>query len=266
MFQPVIKWTGSKRSQANKLVEFFPKFSTYYEPFIGGGSVLYALKPEKAVCGDLCKPLIDLWKLIQKNPERLIKQYTKDWNKLQNEGYHIYYDIRDRFNKHENPEDLFFLSRTCVNGLIRFNKAGAFNNSLHHTRRGINPDRVKNIIFDWSKNIQNVKFVHGDYRETIKNANSDDFIYLDPPYHNTNGRYFGNIDIKGLLETLKKLNENKTKFVLSYDGIRENKYYIKDLPKELYKRHLFLESGNSPFKKTMSKKTEKVLESVYMNW
>jgi len=266
MFQPVIKWTGSKRSQASQLVKLFPKFSTYYEPFVGGGSVLYALGPSKAVCGDICKPLIDLWTLIQKNPDTLIKQYDKDWNKLQNEGYHIYYDIRDRFNEYGKPEDLFFLSRTCVNGLIRFNKAGAFNNSLHHTRRGINPNRISSVILDWSEKIQDVKFVHKDYRGTIKNANSDDFVYLDPPYHSTTGRYFGKIDSDELIKTLRDLNENKIKFILSYDGIRENKFYLKDLPKDLYKRHLFLESGNSAFKKTMSKKVEMVSESVYLNW
>ena len=35
--QPVIKWTGSKRSQAGKIISFMPnKIDTYYEPFVGG--------------------------------------------------------------------------------------------------------------------------------------------------------------------------------------------------------------------------------------
>ena len=59
MFNPVIKWSGSKRSQSAKIKEFFPDtFNTYYEPFVGGGSVLYAIRPDKSVCGDICQPLI----------------------------------------------------------------------------------------------------------------------------------------------------------------------------------------------------------------
>ena len=268
MFQPVIKWSGSKRTQSLELAKLSPKFKTYYEPFLGGGSMLYPLndKLNSAICGDICKPLIELWRLIQQNPQRLVDSYKKNWDRLQKEGYKVYYEIRSRFNSKQNPEDLFFLSRTCVNGLIRFNKNGKFNNSLHHTRKGINPERVKDIIFDWSKQIKNVKFIHGDYKETTRKATSEDFLYLDPPYFNTKGRYFGTIDYELFLSFLEDLNKRRIKYILSYDGMRGNSIYLKDLPKTLYKRHLFLESGNSSFRKVMDKKCEVVKESVYLNF
>ena len=268
MFQPVIKWSGSKRTQASKLVGLFPKFKTYYEPFLGGGSVLYPLnsKLDSAICGDICKPLIDLWILIQKNPNSLIKSYRKNWNRLQKEGYKVYYEIRNRFNENQNPEDLFFLSRTCVNGLIRFNKDCKFNNSLHHTRKGIHPDSAAKIILEWSKLIQNSTFLNAGYEETTKTATPNDFIYLDPPYFNTKGRYFGTINYEQFKSFLEDLNNKKIKFILSYDGIRGNSSYIIDLPSHLYKRHIFLESGNSSFRKVMDKKCEVVKESVYLNF
>ncbi len=266
MFNPVIKWSGSKRSQAKELLKLFPEFKNYYEPFLGGGSVLYVVEGEKAFCGDICKPLIELWKLIQKDPKKLINSYTKDWNILQKEGYQTYYKIRDRFNKHKKAEDLFFLSRTCVNGLIRFNQKGEFNNSFHLTRRGIDPKRIEKIILDWSKKIQKVKFYNKDYRETTKSATSKDLIYLDPPYFNTKGRYYGKIDYEVFVEFLRDLNKRKVKFILSYDGMRGNIKYLKDLPKELYKRHLLLNSGNSSFRKVIDKKSEMVRESVYLNF
>jgi DNA adenine methylase len=234
MFQPVIKWSGSKRTQE--------------------------------VAGDVCKPLINLWNLIMDNPEVLIKSYRESWKRLQKEGYQVYYEIRDSFNKEEKPEDLFFLSRTCVNGLIRFNKNGKFNNSLHHTRKGIHPDRAEKVILDWSNKIKKVSFIHGNYRKTTKTATSEDFIYLDPPYFNTKGRYFGTIDYEEFLEFLEDLNKRKIKFVLSYDGMRGNKIYLKDLPKPLYKRHVLLDSGNSSFRKVMDKTCESVKESVYLNF
>ena len=252
--------------QAAAIVKFFPKFNRYYEPFVGGGSVLFQANPKVAICGDICEPLIALWKTIRDSPDVLIKQYARDWKRLQIEGYLVYYEIRNRFNKSPNPFDLFFLSRTCVNGLIRFNSKGEFNNSLHHTRKGIHPDKIKKIVMKWSQRIKNVVFITGDYRKTVKGASSSDFIYLDPPYFNTRGRYYGRINYDEFIEFLELLNEKNIKFALSYDGICGNREYVIDLPKHIYKRHFFLESGNSPFKKVMGKKKEMVRESLYLNW
>ena len=39
----LLKWTGSKRSQAARIAAFAPSHERYYEPFLGGGSMLYML-------------------------------------------------------------------------------------------------------------------------------------------------------------------------------------------------------------------------------
>lgn len=267
MMKPVIKWSGSKRSQASKIKSFFPEtFGTYYEPFIGGGSMLYAISPSKSICGDICVSLIDLWNEIKEHPEQLASEYEVRWSRLQNEGYTAYYDIRDNFNQHNNPQDLLFLSRTCVNGLIRFNNKGEFNNSLHYSRPGIKPDSLREIILDWSSHIQGVSFSADEYYNTTQTAAAGDVVYLDPPYFHTKGRYFGTIDYNRFLEYLEDLNVRGIKYLLSFDGIRGNEDYTVDLPKELYKRHEFIPSGNSTFKKVIDKETEKVLESLYLNY
>ena len=267
MIKPVIKWSGSKRSQSDKIKSFFPgSFGTYYEPFIGGGSILYALRPEKSICGDICKPLIDLWGEIRDNPAALAEGYRARWKRLQEEGYLAYYKIRDDFNRDKSPYDLMFLSRTCVNGLIRFNEKGEFNNSLHYSRKGINPDTLEKIIFDWSQHIQNTVFMSEDYTVTTSTAKAGDIVYLDPPYFHTKGRYFGTIDFDRFLEYLEDLNNRGIKYLLSFDGKRGDADYTVAIPKELYKRHEFLPSGNSTFKKVIDKETEKVLESLYLNF
>lgn len=108
LFKPVIKWSGSKRSQAAEIIKYLPeKYDTYYEPFIGGGSMLYAINPKKAVCGDICEPLIALWDRIKNQPEELAEAYKVRWERLQNDGYLVYYDIRDEFNKNKQPEARF---------------------------------------------------------------------------------------------------------------------------------------------------------------
>lgn len=267
MFKPVIKWSGSKRSQSAKIKEFFPSsFNRYYEPFIGGGSMLYAINPTNAVCGDICVPLIDLWNEIKNNPAQLAEAYRLRWTRLQTEGYQAYYEIRDDFNKSRSPEDLLFLSRTCVNGLIRFNVNGDFNNSLHHTRPGISPDSLEKIIMDWSKHIQGAEFIAADYTITTETAKVGDLIYLDPPYFHTKGRYYGTIDFYAFLGYLEHLNSKGIKYMLSFDGIRGEDNFTVELPKELYTRHEFIPSGNSSFKKVMDKASIQVLESLYLNW
>lgn len=267
LFKPVIKWSGSKRSQASEIIKYLPdRFDTYYEPFVGGGSMLYAISPGKAVCGDICEPLIALWNKIKDEPEELAEAYRVRWERLQNDGYLVYYDIRDEFNKRKQPEDLLFLSRTCVNGLIRFNADGEFNNSLHHTRPGIAPDALRKIITDWSSHIQGAEFMSANYSETTREATNKDLVYLDPPYFHTRGRYYGTIDYESFLNYLETLNTKGIKYMLSFDGVRGDENYTVELPNDLYKRHIMIPSGNSSFKKVMDKETLKVFESLYLNW
>lgn len=265
--KPVIKWSGSKRSQAETIKSFFPDtFDTYYEPFVGGGSMLYAIGPQRGVCGDICQPLIALWSEIRDHPQALAEAYSARWKRLQEEGYAVYYEIRDRFNAQKSPYDLLFLSRTCVNGLIRFNDKGEFNNSLHYSRPGIRPESLRKIILDWSERIQNVAFMADDYMATTARAKTGDIVYLDPPYFHTKGRYLGAIDYERFLEYLENLNMRGIKYLLSFDGMRGDNDYTVELPKELYKRHELISSGNSTFRKVIDKKTEPVLESLYLNF
>lgn len=265
--KPVVKWSGSKRSQSSRIRAFFPDtVGTYYEPFIGGGSMLYAANPARSICGDICAPLIGLWREIRDNPEALAEGYALRWTRLQEEGYTAYYAIRDDFNRGRAPYDLLFLSRTCVNGLIRFNDRGDFNNSLHYSRPGIRPESLREIILDWSARIQHTEFLAEDYAVTTASAQKGDIVYLDPPYFHTKGRYFGTIDFERFLAYLEDLNSRGIKYLLSFDGKRGKEDYTVVLPKELYKRHELLLSGNSTFKKVIDKETESVFESLYLNF
>jgi len=264
---PLVKWSGSKKSQATEIVKLFPdKIGTYYEPFLGSGAILGTLSPKVAVCGDICTPLIGIFNTVKNNPDKISVGYKQRWDKLQKKGYTYYYEVRDSFNGSKSPEDLLFLSRTCVNGLIRFNKNGDFNNSLHHSRKGINPETLARVIKKWSLVIHDYDFSSKDYAELTKNAKPGDFIYLDPPYLNTKGRYFGGFDMERFYTYLRELNKRKIKYALSFDGIRGDKTYVAELPKDLYRRHVYLHSGNSTFNKVQNGKVEKVFESLYLNY
>ena len=263
---PVIKWSGSKRSQAEDIIGMFPKFNTYYEPFVGGGSVMVRTGATKAVCGDICEPLIELWKLIRDDPDSVAKSYKRTWSTLQKKGQDVYYDTRKKFNDAHNPNHLLFITRTCVNGLIRFNGKGEFNNAFHITRPGIKPQTLDKIIHAWSQRIQNYTFIHGDYRDVTKNVTRGDFVYLDPPYFNTTGMYYGSISYPELLDYLEDLNSRNVNFAMSFDGRHGDEDRSVDIPKHLYKHSFLLYSGLSPFRKIMTGNNDRVRESVYLNF
>ena len=101
----LIKWTGSKRRQAKQIVAKFPrKIATYYEPFLGGGSVLYELlgtdiEVGRIECSDICEPLIALWQAVKDDPNGLVEEYVKNWRLLQVSGAAYYREVRQVFNK-----------------------------------------------------------------------------------------------------------------------------------------------------------------------
>lgn len=266
--QPVIKWSGSKRSQAAAICGLAPNFERYFEPFVGGGSIMYALGAEAGFAGDICAPLIDFWKEIQARPAELAAAYRERWETLQKVGPDHFYVVRDSYNAEGNPADLLFLSRTCVNGLIRFNSKGEFNNSFHLSRPGIHPDRLVKIISDWSHRIQGMHFAAQDYRNTAYNAKLGDFVYLDPPYSNTKGRYYGTstINFAEFFQFLEELNSRGVKWALSFDGRRGDKDYSSNVPESLYKKRHSIYSGNSAFRRVIDKQIEAVFESLYTNF
>ena len=273
-FQPAIKWSGSKRSQSELIVKEFPKqISTYYEPFCGGCSILMELmlddsiSVDRYICSDLNSDLISLWNEIKNNPNEVIETYNIMWNEMNvNEDRNLkreyFYKVRDRFNKLKSPFDFMFIMRTTTNGMPRYNKSGEFNNSFHITRNGINPNTLKSVILKWSEilNKNNVEFIHQSYE--VIDSKVGDFIYLDPPYANTKGMYYGALDNELLWDWMKKQCGD---YALSFDGVSGDVDNTYGVPKDVYSEHKYLLSGNSSFKRTMGKSNDSIVyESLYI--
>ena len=271
----MIKWSGSKRSQAEEIIKVFPKtIRTYYEPFVGGGSVVRRLLStdihvENYICSDLNGDLIDLWNLIKEQPLLLADAYEDMWHELNKNDdkerkKQYFYKVRDRFNKEKNPIDFMFIMRTTTNGMPRYNFKGEFNNSFHITRNGIKPKTLKKIILDWSQllNQHNVLFIQQDYSQV--QVRSGDFTYLDPPYANTKGMYYGALDYEKFWNWLRK---QKWGYVLSFDGISGDEDNTYQVPKDIYDRHEYLLSGNSSFKRIIGKSNDSIVyESLYIKY
>ena len=267
MLEPVIKWSGSKRQVANDLSRLIPDSNTYFEPFVGGGAMLPFRNIKNGVANDIIPELVNLWNAIKNEPEQTAFEYQIRWEKLQTEGHQVYYEIRDKFNETKNCFDFLFLTRTCVNGLIRYNEKGEFNNSFHLTRPGINPKTLKEIILKWNYYVKDVNFYNLDYAEILANVKKDNFVFLDPPYGGTKDRYTKiDFDLKNFYGELDRLNSVGAKWILTFDGNAGSREYDYELPKEIYKHKVFIKTGNSPFTKMMKTTIDAVYESVYLNF
>lgn len=265
--EPVIKWSGSKRQVANDLSRLISEGNTYFEPFVGGGAMLPFRNIKNGIANDIIPELVNLWEAIKNEPEQTAFEYQTRWEKLQKEGHKIYYEIRDKFNETKNCFDFLFLTRTCVNGLIRYNEKGEFNNSFHLTRPGINPKTLKEIILKWNYYLKDVEFYNLDYTEVLANVKKNDFVFLDPPYGGTKDRYTKiDFDLERFYDELDRLNTIGAKWVLTFDGNAGSREYAYELPKEIYKHKVFIKTGNSPFTKMMKTTIDAVYESVYLNF
>ena len=262
----LLKWTGSKRSQAARIASFAPSYDRYYEPFLGGGALLYFLGRPGAVAADIYAPLIAFWSMVRDESERLISDYTEQWAALQANLPEYFYVVRDRFNEQKKPEDLNFLMRTCVNGIVRFSKKGDFNNSFHLSRKGMLPQRFSTIVQKWSLHLQGIEFRTGDFEETTAAAKAGDFIYFDPPYAGNKQRYIGDLDVERFYRVLDELNRRGVKWALSFDGVRGQTIYDYSPPPAIYKRKKVLNSGYSAVAKVLNGPVELVTESLYLNY
>lgn len=262
----LIKWTGSKRAISHRIFLSFPEHKRYLEPFLGGGSVLYFASTNKSIAGDIYKPLVEFWQLVKDDPALIIADYTEKWTMLQNDFPDYFYKIREAFNDNPAGLELSFLARTCVNGIIRFNSEGKFNNSFHLSRKGMDPGNFKKVVYAWNAILHNVDFFCQDYKDTIEMAKEKDLVYLDPPYANSKQRYFSEINHSELLEQLESLNKRNVYWALSYDGHRGDFEYKHKMPTELYRRKIVINSGLSAVKKVLSNSQEIVKESLYVNF
>ena len=189
LVKPFVKWAGGKRQLVPTiLANHLPKnynLQTYYEPFIGGGALLFSLQPKKAVINDSNAELINCYKIIKNSLDELIEDLKNHKN---NEYY--YYDIRD-WDREKNFKSktevqrasrIIFLNKTCYNGLFRVNSQGQFNVPFGKYK---NPNILDIAVLKAVNKYLNenqVRILNSDFQEAVKDAKGGDFIYLDPPY------------------------------------------------------------------------------------
>ena len=187
--KPFVKWAGGKRQLIPIISKNLPKqMGTYYEPFLGGGALLFHIlsQQNQPRCGvsDLNSDLILTYTTIRDKIDDLIislknhaKNYTKD-----SKSY--YYSIRETSPRSavEKTSRLIFLNRTCFNGLYRVNSKGKFNVPLgrYSNPNIVNEDNLRSVSHVLQSSEVSIKC--RDFESVLKDVKKGDFVYFDPPY------------------------------------------------------------------------------------
>jgi len=180
---PVLKWVGGKRQLLDVLTPLLPsKITTYCEPFVGGGALLFELQPKTAYVNDINRELIRVYEVIQNDVEALIDALQE----FKNESDY-FYSVRDWDRDKEMYAALpdlkkaartLYLNKTCYNGLFRVNNAGEFNSPFGSYR---NPNIVNAPILRAVSTYLNDAAVHLtsiDYAEVVKTLPKSCFVYI----------------------------------------------------------------------------------------
>lgn len=214
--KPLLKWVGGKTQILSDILMLFPdKINNYYEPFVGGGSVLLALLSYikqgkiklsgKIFASDLNSNLINLYKNIQLYPLEVIKElkcivdeYTNiKGNEVNRKALNIqqattsqesyYFWIRTKFNEMSSDEKqttkasamLLFMNKTCFRGVYREGPHG-LNVPFGNYKNPAIFDEAH--IMQVSELLKDVIFTAGSFDKTLADVSKGDFVYLDPPY------------------------------------------------------------------------------------
>ena len=242
--KPLVIWIGGKRSEIKKYIQYIPDdIDTYLEPFVGGGATYFHLNHNKNVISDVHTELTDFYQCIKNDEMEDIHTFMT----TQSNNKETYLQIRDHMeinSQLDNAKRFFYLRKTCLRGLSKYDKNGNFNASYYYQKTW-NLTALKNEKYvDLLKNttILNTTF------EYIFEKYDDqrNFMFLDPPYDSKFSNYgycpFGKEEHKRLSECFKNTHIrclmiiNKTQFIEDlYDGYIIDQYHKRYDINSIYK-------------------------------
>ena len=185
--KPFVKWAGGKRQIIDKLLKYAPdNFNTYYEPFVGGGALLFELQPKKAVINDYNSELMNVFECI-KDEEKFSNLCNELNHHEANHSEEYYYKIRDidrnksKYNKmadYKKAARTIYLNKACFNGLYRVNSKNEFNVPFGKKNKVNTYDGPNLGIIHCLLNFFDIQLMSGDFEDAVKTAKKGDFVYI----------------------------------------------------------------------------------------
>jgi DNA adenine methylase len=235
---PFLRWAGSKRRLLPVLQTFWTKnHKRYVEPFAGSACLFFAIKPPKAILGDLNPELIATYIEVKYR----IAAVLNELKALQPEDRQEYLRLRaidlSTMTPPARAARFIYLNRYCFNGIYRTNLEGQFNVPYSGVRCGSVPQ--DHVFKKCSNRLRRARFIRGDFEEVLKQAKKGDLVYMDPPFAVRARRVFRQYDpstftsedITRLRRWMERLNSARINFVVSYaesdeaDDLRRNFSY-----------------------------------------
>lgn len=225
-----LNYIGGKYKLLQQILPLFPrKISTFVDLFAGGCNVSLNVKAKKIVCNDNLKFLIEMYQAFQKYSLSEILQHID--NQINTFGLSLtneegYKKLREHYNMHKSPLDLFVLVAFSFNHQIRFNNSHEFNNPFGRERSSFNDTMRANLIqFVQRIHALNIEFTCFDFEKfNFADLSENDFVYCDPPYLISVGTYndgrrgftgWSETQEHNLLAILESLHKRNIRFALS---------------------------------------------------
>ena len=272
--KPFVKWAGGKRQIIDKLKKYVPEeFDTYYEPFVGGGALLFELSPKHAVINDSNEELMNVYRCLC--DEEKFKKMCNVLNHYKtSHSEEFFYEVRNkdrsknaynRLSDYTRAARTIYLNKACFNGLYRVNSKNEFNVPFGkklkvNTYEGSNLITVSNYL-----TMNDIKILSVDFEEAVKDAKKGDFIYFDPPYDSDTSTFnsyteegFNKDEQRRLASVFKELDKRGCYVMLS----NHNTLLVNELYKE-YHFHIIEAKRNI---NANGKKRGKVEELIITNY
>jgi DNA adenine methylase len=224
--KPFLRWAGSKRKQLDRLIPFWSNnYTGYVEPFAGSACLFFALAPKNAVLGDSNAELIEVYKVVRDEPDRLYRRLKRI--RRDSDSYQRWRSMNPRCLDSETRALRFlFLNRNCFNGIYRTNLEGKFNVPIGSK---LSTYFAKEELLQCSALLQKTTLVAGDFTKTINRVKPGNFVYLDPPYAVNSRRIFreygrqifSSSDMDRFSSELHEITEAKADFLVSYADCSE---------------------------------------------
>ncbi|MFQ5457071.1 MAG: DNA adenine methylase [Myxococcota bacterium] len=238
---PFLKWAGGKRALVPEILARLPdSIDTYYEPFLGGGAVFFALAArgafKRAVICDRNRDLIDAYLGVRDDVEGVIARLAR----LRHDA-RTYARVRSqdpaKLTLTRRAARIIYLNRTCYNGLYRVNRKGQFNVPFgrYKNPRILDRENLRAV----SRTLQKARIAESkDFEALVEKAEPGDAVYFDPPYAPVSPTSsftaydslpFGEDEQERLAKVMRQLQRRRVYALLSNSDV--------PLTRRLYKRY-----------------------------
>jgi DNA adenine methylase len=235
---PIVKWVGGKSRVLSQLIPLLPKgadLMRHVEPFVGGGALFFARRPERALLCDKNAQLCATYEAVRDDVQSVIDCLSELAIGHDAERYYLQrhrYNFATKLTRPERAALFLYLNKTCFNGLHRVNSRGEFNVPAGRYQ---NPRILdESLLRAASKELQRCEIRNDSFEALVAHAKPGDFVYFDPPYepvsrtanftaYSADG--FSRDDQARLRDVFTELDRRRCKLMLSNSDVP----FIRDL-------------------------------------